>query len=241
MKKNVSTIKPKQTGKGAMTLDSMQNLDEVIAKQQAISKKGKTVEPKSGNVKNPFNTMSDAKTNLDNVTQRCKELYKALIKQNENEGISIGLINTILDLANGRVSKKGKAELLDLAIRLKNKSEGNVESKYYKANDVLRHQVVKAQNKQGKNADKPLDRKEMFKLLGVGKKMSVLPHVVHIDFVHKSQEQIEKEKLAEKNAKAKKLADEYQSHKNWFMSLTINEFDALHEERKTLLKAKAKK
>ena len=239
MKKSGTTIKPKQTGKGAMTINSLQNLDDVIATQQAISKKGKTVEPKSGNVKNPFNAMSDAKTNLDNVSQRCKELYKALIKQNENEGISIGLINTILDLSNGRVSKKGKAELLDLAIRLKNKSEGNAESKFYQANDVLRHQVVKAQNKQGKDKDKPLDRKEMFKILGVGKKMSVLPHVVHIDYVYKSQEQIENEKLAEQNANTKKLADEYASHKNWFMNLSIDEFDALHKERKTLLKKKA--
>ena len=38
MKKSGTTIKPKQTGKGAMTINSLQNLDDVIATQQAISK-----------------------------------------------------------------------------------------------------------------------------------------------------------------------------------------------------------
>jgi len=233
MKKNVSTIKAKQTAKTVKGILSADVSD--ILKMNVPKTKPKVI--KSANVVNPFNSMSDAKTDIKNCSQRIQTLHKALVVQTKNEGISKDLIAVILDLENGRVSAKGKAELIDYATRLKFKSDGIDTSPEFKANQVLRVQVQKVQERQFKNEDKPLKRAEMFKLLGVGKKMSEVPYAVQIDKPRqKSIDAIEREKIAKKNKDEKERQAIYESHVKWFMSLSIDEFNQLNKKRQELLK-----
>ena len=232
MKKNeVSKPSPK-TGKIAKGILGTDVSD--ILKMQVPKTKPNVI--KSANVVNPFNSMSDAKTNIKNCSQRIQTLHKALVVQTKNEGISKDLIAVILDVVNGHISTKGKAELIDYATRLKFKSDGIDTSPEFKANQVLRVQVQKVQERQFKNEDKPLKRAEMFKLLGVGKKMSEVPYAVQIDKPRqKSVDAIEREKIRLGNKQEEERQAIYESHVKWFMSLTIDEFNQLNKKRQASL------
>jgi len=231
MKKSSKTIKPKQTGKnGVMTIESFQDIPQVITKQEK-----KTIELEAGNVPNPHNTISDAKTELKNLSQRGQDYIKNIIKGSKSLAIGQGILIDTLDLNNrqGSLSKKGKAEIIEWSQCLKNLSGGIDTSEYFLANQSLSKQVKNVQEKQGKNKDNPLKRKEMFKLLEVGKNMSKSVKAVQIDTAREvSQEAKEKRRIAEEN-KAKKEADAiFDSHCDWFNSMSIDEFDARLKERK---------
>ena len=238
MKKNeVKKSGAKSHKKGAMPLSSFQDVPQEIAKQEKI-----TIELEAGNVPNPHNTISDAKTELSNLSQAGQEYVKSTIKGTKAIGIGLGILRVMLDLENGRVSKKGKEQIIAIAQVCKNLSAGLDTSEYFLVNQTLSKQVKTVQEQQGKNKDNPLKRKEMFKLLEVGKNMSKSVKAVQIDTAREvSQEAKEKKRIAEEN-KAKNEADAtYLAHVIWFNNLPIDEFDKLVLGRKKFQKSLTKK
>ena len=236
MKKATKQSSPKSGKKSVMPLSSFQDVPQEIAKQEKI-----TIELEAGNVPNPHNTISDAKTELLNLSQNGQAYIKATVKGTKATALGLGILYEMLDLVNGRVSQKGKEEVIAIAQTCKNLSGGLDTSEYFLVNQTLSKQVKTVQEKQGKNVDHPLKRKEMFKLLEVGKNMSKSVKAVQIDTAREvSQEAKEKKRIAEEN-KAKNEADAtYLANVIWFNNLPIDEFDKLVIGRKKFQKTLAK-
>ena len=233
MSKSSKTIKAKQTAtKGVMTIKSFQDVPQVIAKQEK-----KTIELEAGNVPNPHNTISDAKTELKNLPQNSQDYIKTTIKGTKATALGQGILYEILDLVNGRVSKKGQTQIVEMAQVCKNLSGGIDTSEYFLVNQSLSKQVKNVQEKQHKNKDNPLKRKEMFKLLEVGKNMSKSVKAVQIDTPREvSQEAKEKKRIALENQARKEAEAEYLAHVTWFNELPIDVFNKLVIDRNKFLK-----
>ena len=119
----------------------------------------------------------------------------------------------------------------------KNLSGGIDTSEYFLVNQSLSKQVKNVQEKQHKNKDNPLKRKEMFKLLEVGKNMSKSVKAVQIDTPREvSQEAKEKKRIALENQARKEAEAEYLAHVTWFNELPIDVFNKLVIDRNKFLK-----
>jgi len=175
-------------------------------------------------------------TAFSNLTERMKSLDKSLKSDSKVKSTMIATIVETLDLANGRVSKKGQQELISLATYYKGMAQGIRHSEGFKLNDSLNHQIKDAFKPFVKDPKNALEKGDVLSLQKVGIKVET-PVLTRADFKPTlSVEQSEKKRISELNkANAEKQVFETKAQ-IWLNTLSIEDFEKAIEKRKIAIR-----
>ena len=175
-------------------------------------------------------------TAFSNLTERMKSLDKSLKSDSKVKSTMIATIVETLDLANGRVSKKGQQELISLATYYKGMAQGIRHSEGFNLNDSLNHQIKDAFKPFVKDPKNKLESGDVLSLQKVGIKVET-PVLTRADFEPTlSVEQSEKKRIAGENkANAEKQVFETKAQ-IWLNTLSIEDFEKAIEKRKIAIR-----
>ena len=175
-------------------------------------------------------------TAFSNLTERMKSLDKNLKSDSKVKSTMISTIVETLDLANGRVSERGKLELISLATYYKGIAQGIRYSEGFNLNDSLNHQIKDAFKPFVKDPKNALEKGDVLSLQKVGIKVET-PVLTRADFEPTlSTEQSEKKRIGEENkVNAEKLIFETKAQ-IWLNTLSIDEFEKAIEKRKIAIR-----
>jgi hypothetical protein len=182
---------------------------------------------------------------IKNHTPAQMRLRKLILGGIKNKQATLTEIREVLDLANGRVSEKGKKALLEIAMGFKKDAQGVRDSEGYRANDSLNHNIKDAFKPFVKDPKNALKDGDILCLVNVGTKPNS-PKFNRKDFKPVlSVEQSEKKRIAKENKEnAEKLAflNAIQQYAN---GLTVDEFNewykGIKDQRAEFLKKKISK
>ena len=169
---------------------------------------------------------------IKNHTPAQMRLRKLILGGIKNKQATLTEIREVLDLANGRVSEKGKKALLEIAMGFKKDAQGVRDSEGYRANDSLNHNIKDAFKPFVKDPKNALEDGDILCLVNVGTKPNS-PKFNRKDFKPVlSVEQSEKKRIAEENKANAELKAFKESIQQYANGLDVQSFDEWYKELK---------
>tara|TARA_R110000744_G_scaffold345140_1_gene450572 strand:- start:534 stop:1304 length:771 start_codon:yes stop_codon:yes gene_type:complete len=241
--KNQLKTKPKSKNTKAKVQETVQKVtgteselhwsgDKAVSPEAKAILKAMSPETVRDGIQNPFNNISETLNDISNCSLGIQSLYKSLkAGVSSTSTIEDDLMYVLFD--QGKETKLGKAQVQDLAIRVKNTDGYDNGTPEFLALQVLRKQVENVYKKMAKDDTSKISAKDQMSLLNVGKKLTgehAVP-VMKLTFAPLTEAQ-EMAKASEEEDQLSKVQDDLErDHKSWFMGLSNDKLERLTAER----------
>ena len=183
-------------------------------------------------IQNPFNNISETLNDIGNCSEGIQALYKSLkAGVSSTSTIEDNLMSVLFD--QGKETSQGKAQVQDLAIRVKNTDGYDNGTPEFNALQVLRKQVESVYKKMAKDESSKITKEDQMSLLYVGKKLTgefAVP-TMKLTFAPLTEAQQMAKESEEEDQLSKVIDDLERDHKSWFMGLSKAKLEALTLER----------